>query len=79
MNRYKNFYQDYRVWCRTVPGMYNFNGETDVNDYDFEPINRKMRPFSKEPFLNVYVNKYNVSEPRHIVHLVVWATSRRHN
>ena len=35
----------------------------NLNDYDFEPINRKMRPFSEESFLNSYVNECHESEP----------------
>ena len=35
----------------------------NLNDYDFEPINRKMRPFSEESFLNAYVNDCHESEP----------------
>ena len=35
----------------------------NLNDYDFEPINRKMRSFSQEPFLNTYVYDSHESEP----------------
>ena len=35
----------------------------NLYDYDLEPINRNMRTFSEESFLNAYVNGCHESEP----------------
>ena len=37
----------------------------NIDDYDFEPINRNMRTFSEESFLNAYVNNFHELEPVH--------------
>ena len=35
----------------------------NIDDYDFEPINKNMLPFSEESFLDEYLNKCHESKP----------------